>query len=612
MTDGQLLECFVTRQDEAAFEVLVRRHGPMVLGVCRRVLLDPHDADDAFQATFLVLIQKAASIQQRELLGNWLYGVAYRTALDTRSATARRRAREQSVSVLPEPAVVAGGDQRDLRPLLDQELSRLPDRYREAVVLCDLQGKTRRDAARQLGVPEGTLSGRLTTARRLLVERLSRHGLAVSGGVLLAALSPGVASARVPAPLLGSTMQAARAVAAGTAMGAVSAEVAGLTGGMKAMFVTRWKIATAVLLAAGTILGAALLAHQPTAAQPPARESARKSTESPRADKTVRAPRILELGSGNRGRRVVWSPDGKTLLVVTKYESLFSRKGSAVKLWDVDKGEVRQTVAESPEGGLAFQQVAFSADGKTIAATMSQVVSKPGSLEIQDVVQLWDAKTLAVKQTLEANSRLVCLALSPDGQRVAAGDPSKKQVKVWNVGTGKLERTLETGDAQPWSVAFSPDSKTLVIGGQKADHSGVITLHDAETGKLKRTLELERFVNAAVLSANGRMVAGGGGGGSIELWNIENGKRIASLQGHEKGTRSVAFSPDSRTVAAAGPDGNVRLWDVETGKLTKTLEGHEAEVYSVAFSPDGRTLASVSQDQKLRLWPLSRPGGEKK
>jgi RNA polymerase sigma factor (sigma-70 family) len=123
MTDGQLLECFVTRGDGAAFEALVRRHGPMVLGVCRRVLRNPQDAEDAFQATFLVLIRKAASIGRRELLGNWLYGVAYRTALDARAAAARRRARERQVSPMPEPQAGDGADVwRDLRPLLDQEL----------------------------------------------------------------------------------------------------------------------------------------------------------------------------------------------------------------------------------------------------------------------------------------------------------------------------------------------------------------------------------------------------------------------------------------------------------------------------------------------------------
>src|SRR5262249_16787813 len=147
---------------------------------------------------------------------------------------------------------------------LDQELNRLPDKYRVPVVLCDLEGRTRRDVARQIGVPEGTLSGRLTTARRMLAKRLARHGLALSGGVLAAGLSQGAVSACVPSPLVASTVQAATAVGAGQAAATVvSTEVATLTQGvMKAMLVTKLKIATAVLLATGTIVGAALLQHE--------------------------------------------------------------------------------------------------------------------------------------------------------------------------------------------------------------------------------------------------------------------------------------------------------------------------------------------------------------
>src|SRR5690348_7166938 len=162
LTDGKLLDGYVARRDEAAFAALVRRHGPMVLGVCRRVLGSPHDAEDAFQATFLVLVRRAASVVPRELVGNWLYGVAYRTALEARRTAARRQAREKQVNDMPQPAAESEQLWHDLQPLLDEELARLPDRYRSAVVLCDLQGRTRKEAAQQLGVPEGTVSGRLT------------------------------------------------------------------------------------------------------------------------------------------------------------------------------------------------------------------------------------------------------------------------------------------------------------------------------------------------------------------------------------------------------------------------------------------------------------------
>jgi RNA polymerase sigma factor (sigma-70 family) len=253
MTDGQLLDRFLSEADETAFEVLMRRHGPMVLGVCRRVLANPHDADDAFQATFLVLVRKAATIRRRDLLGSWLYGTAYRAALEAR--TARRRLRERQVGAMPEPvAPAAAHGWDDARPVLDEELSRLPERYRVPVVLCDLEGLTRRDAARQLGVPEGTLSGRLTTARRKLALRLRRRGVVLSGAALASLLAGSSAAAGVPAPLALSTLEAVTAVTVGQAplAGIVSAKVAALTEGVvKTMLLTKLKsLSLAVLVLA--------------------------------------------------------------------------------------------------------------------------------------------------------------------------------------------------------------------------------------------------------------------------------------------------------------------------------------------------------------------------
>src|SRR5580693_8456465 len=141
LTDGQLLAQFIGQHDEAAFEALVKRHGSMVLGVCRRLLGNVHDADDAFQATFLILVRKAALLKSCELVGNWLYGVAYRTALAARTARARRRSKEMQVMEMPQPAKTQPDDWSELCPLLDQELSQLADSFREAVVLCDLEGK---------------------------------------------------------------------------------------------------------------------------------------------------------------------------------------------------------------------------------------------------------------------------------------------------------------------------------------------------------------------------------------------------------------------------------------------------------------------------------------
>jgi RNA polymerase sigma factor (sigma-70 family) len=245
-TDGNLLDLYVRQQDEAAFEALVRRHGRMVLGVCRRMLGNSHDAEDAFQATFLVLVRKAGSIRPAGMVGNWLYGVAQRTALEARRSAAKRRAKEAQVA----PRTETPDDTlAHLRPLLDQELERLPAKYRAVLVLCDLEGRTRKEAAQQLGLPEGTIASRQARARTILAKRLTRQGVTLSGGALATALAQEVASA--PIALVCATVRAATAYAAGpaTATAVVSAHVAALTEGvLRTMLLSKLKIAVLLLV----------------------------------------------------------------------------------------------------------------------------------------------------------------------------------------------------------------------------------------------------------------------------------------------------------------------------------------------------------------------------
>jgi polysaccharide export outer membrane protein len=257
MTDGQLLDYFLVRRDESAFAALVRRHGPMVLGVCQRVLDSRHDAEDAFQATFLVLVRKGASILPRDRVGNWLYGVAYRTALKARTAAARRRRAEKQAAIALGQAAHRVDASGDLRALLDEELHRLPDKYRAPLVLCFLQGKPRKDAAQLLGWSEGTLSGRLARAKSMLACRLTRHGLALSGGAL-PLLS-------VPPTLMAATVNAGLLVTAGpTAAGVISAQVLTLTQEVvQTMLLTKIKaIVGVLLLVAGIGFGTVTFARQ--------------------------------------------------------------------------------------------------------------------------------------------------------------------------------------------------------------------------------------------------------------------------------------------------------------------------------------------------------------
>ncbi len=233
LTDGQLLERFTTRRGEAAeaaFEGLVARHGPMVLRVCRGSLRDPHDVDDAFQATFLVLVRKAGSIGERDLLGPWLYGVAHRVALKARSVAAKRRRKEGEYAAEP-PADVNEGPWLDLRPVLHEEVNRLPEKYRRPVVLCHLQGLTHSEAAQELAWPVGTVSVRLARARKLLRDRLTRRGLTVTAALWGAGLTVEAASTVVPPALIHRTAMVALQHAAGRSLaaGAVSAGAATLS-----------------------------------------------------------------------------------------------------------------------------------------------------------------------------------------------------------------------------------------------------------------------------------------------------------------------------------------------------------------------------------------------
>jgi RNA polymerase sigma factor (sigma-70 family) len=270
MTDGELVARFLSSRDDNALAALVRRHAPMVWGVCCRLLHNHDDAEDAFQATFLVLVRKAADVP-RQAVATWLYGVARQTAVRLRALAAKRGRREKQVVNMPEPTLAEGQD-ADLQSVLDEELGRLPGHYRGVIVLCDLEGMTRKEAARQLGIPEGSVASRLARARALLAKRLTLRGVVFSGGSVAAVLSAGSASASAPPDLVASTIKAASMVAVGTAAatGVISAKVAALTDGMvKAMFVTKIKSVLAVVLVIGAVAGGAGIYYQASAAQQP-------------------------------------------------------------------------------------------------------------------------------------------------------------------------------------------------------------------------------------------------------------------------------------------------------------------------------------------------------
>ena len=279
--DADLLDRFLLSGDEVAFECLVRRHGPMVLATCRRVLGNEADAEDAFQATFLVLARKAGSVRPGEGLASWLHGVARRTAMQARRATARRKAREAQYRTKPRESAPD-----DLGETIDLELSRLPGKYREVVVLCDLEGLDRKAVAKKLGCPEGTVASRLARARAMLAARMRRSG------------SPYALTLSAPAPLpyslVGATVEAAKRFAVGGPIG--SSEVVSLAEGViKVMWMSKLKVAVSLLLLAVVGLGAGGLSRPASTARAEPAEKPQPAKKAPReADEARRALEELD------------------------------------------------------------------------------------------------------------------------------------------------------------------------------------------------------------------------------------------------------------------------------------------------------------------------------
>jgi RNA polymerase sigma factor (sigma-70 family) len=646
--DGQLLTGFILRRDEAAFEALVRRHGPMVLGVCRRVLGNPHDAEDAFQATFLVLARKAATLTRRELVGNWLYGVAYRAALEVRATRPRR---EEQVSAMPEPEVFdAPHDGGDLRAALDHELNRLPEKYRAPVVLCDLEGRTRREVAQRLGIPEGTLSGRLTRARRTLAARLTRRGVTLSGGALAAALSPGAAAARLPTSLVVSTTGAATAVAAGrVAASVVSARVAAVAQGvLKTMLLNKLKGVVAVLVA--FVLGSTALmatfrteageqeAARPAAVKgPPAREAPARepAAQEPPARPERPAPRPVGLGTFHLVKTdaveaVAFAPLGQALAG--------GGHDHKVRIWGLrDKKPPR--ALEGPEG--CVRQVRFSKDGKTVAASADD-----GAL------YLWDAATgkLAAKLTADlprkpAGAKALAgavyingLVFLPGG-KLAAGynyehethDTRYSRIVIWDLAKKKAE-TLYEERGNSFGLAVSPNGK-LLAATFEGDSRGFKVWALAGRKVVWEESAGPDFMSALAFSRDGKTLAVGGGhsvevGGGFKvearLWAFDVTSRKRLWQAKEPANWAysrIAFTADGtgvltgssgplRKYRAGGRSGSkvvseLRRWDAATGKTVWKAEGELGSFQALDVSADGTLIAGGDRRQLLLFDPAT-------
>jgi RNA polymerase sigma factor (sigma-70 family) len=375
LTDSQLLDQFALQQDETAFEALLHRHGRLVFGVCRRLLGDVHDAEDAFQATFLILARKAGGLSRRELLGNWLYGVAYKVAARARKTAIRRRLRERTDADLAEIPNRLPPAESDLAPLLHEEIQRLPNKYRSPIVLCYLEGKTNEEAACQLNWPVGTVKGRLNRARTLLRKRLARRGVVLTAGLLAGSKL----TAKLSSALLQESFQAALSFTVGNAAvgSAASASALALTKGvLQTMLLSKLKLLATAMLSVAFILGGGSLAYYSFAVDAPAKD------DKPKGDRDAILGTWKTTAFEEEGKDAFDTDEGKRFK-----EATFTITG--------DKIEIKS--------GAKVLEMSYQLDP----------TAKPKAIDLDNQ----KGKTFKGVYSLDGNSLKICVPSDPEGDR---------------------------------------------------------------------------------------------------------------------------------------------------------------------------------------------------
>jgi RNA polymerase sigma factor (sigma-70 family) len=566
--DFALLSRFLASGDAAAFESLVARHGPMVLGVCRRVLGNWHDAEDAFQATFLVLAQKAVSIRPSGCLAGWLHGVAYHVALGARTAARRRRRQQLAPDLVPadpRPDPLADLSAREALQILEEEVQRLPAAYRVPMVLCCLQGLTQEEAARQLGCTPGSVKARLERGRQRLQRRLAGRGLTLAAALPLVEVAR--AGGGPDAALVAATASAAAAVAAGTAAktGVVSAEIAALARrGLRHLAPAKAKLGLMLLLTVG-LLAATLtaLGHDAPPGAPPA------------------------PGASVPGTEQLKSPEGK--------RTRLDRAGDPLPAGAIARhGSVRLVHGGSVLG------LAFSPSGTVVA-------SCGGDNRGEDrAIHLWDVATGKEIDTFRGDNHLHHLQFSPDGKLLASAG-WESPVRLWDVATGKDRCLTKDKGKVVYDLVFSSDGSLLAaVSLEQEGHS--VSVWDTATGKELRTWKgPEREMWSAAFSADGATLATAGPEEVLHLWDVATGteRRRIQVDKAQRYVRPLTFAPEGNLVALANDDSTIRLWDASTGRELPPLRGHKGHIWRLAFAEGGKKLWSASKDRTIRLWDLA-------
>ncbi|OWK37775.1 sigma-70 family RNA polymerase sigma factor [Fimbriiglobus ruber] len=626
-TTAELLDRFVASRDEDAFRSIVDRHGPMVWGVCSRILRQPQDIEDAFQVTFIVLARRAAVVRPSEMLPAWLHGVARRSAIRVMRLSARRR--EVQVNTMPNPAANLANDLVDLPVILDEELGRLPPKLRQTVVLCHLQNRTYADAAREMGCSIASVAKRLDQAAVRLRDRLTRRGLAPVACTAWALAAWAPEAAAVSAGVADRTIAAALGVGAGAAATPVAVAAANDIVGSMTRFKLRFLAVALALAGVGATAAVQFTAAPVQPELPPPRAAAPVRGDrfgDPLPDGAVARIGTVRFRTGKTpcAGGVGFLAGGKT--VVAAYWT-----GSVV-FWDAATG--RETARLDGPPGVAA--LAVSADGRRLVVAGKEIWA--WDVTPQGVVSLW-------KKPSPNGARVDGMALSPDGKTLVCG--SRTGGHLFDAATGDLLKPLAV--KSPRLMAFAAGGRALVVAGE-----GSIHVYDPATGDERRQIHFpERVVVQLAVAPDGSRVAAAGGK-SFWIWDAATGRELATVSSGSgdpaimlfSPTTALFFSPDGRilfdvdgerihyrdpatgsetrpavtaphaqsrtmVIPAVSPDGKlmafaiggaVGVWRTDTGAEIGPAGGPYADVTSLAFTPDGQNLVTAAFFNHFEIW----------